>query len=108
VGVLEDLNSTLTVLEHYIPRFFRGATRVYNGKSTRGVLHPSHSLKVLSGGKKSSTLRLLFFNTYMFCDITSRPTVIKENNKRKKKSFEPDDCKGRDTIFNIIPKRVLS
>ncbi|RZF31870.1 hypothetical protein LSTR_LSTR012272, partial [Laodelphax striatellus] len=29
VGVLEDLNSTLTVLEHYIPRFFKGARQVY-------------------------------------------------------------------------------
>lgn len=32
VGVLEDLNTTLTVLEHYVPRFFRGATDVYYGK----------------------------------------------------------------------------
>lgn len=31
VGVLEDLNSTLTVLEHYIPRFFQGATHVFRG-----------------------------------------------------------------------------
>jgi len=31
VGVLEDLNSTLTVLENYIPLFFRGATQVYWG-----------------------------------------------------------------------------
>lgn len=33
VGVLEDVNSTLTVLENYIPRFFRGATDVYYGNS---------------------------------------------------------------------------
>lgn len=32
VGVLEDMNTTLTVLENYIPRFFRGATDVYHGK----------------------------------------------------------------------------
>jgi len=32
VGVLEDMNTTLTVLENYIPRFFRGATDVYYGK----------------------------------------------------------------------------
>lgn len=31
VGVLEDVNATLTVLENYIPRFFRGATDVYYG-----------------------------------------------------------------------------
>jgi len=32
VGVLEDLNSTLTVLEHYVPRFFQGAAHVFRGK----------------------------------------------------------------------------
>lgn len=31
VGVLEDFNVTLTVFEHYIPRFFKGATKVYYG-----------------------------------------------------------------------------
>merc|ERR1719483_1625532 len=29
VGVLEELNKTLTVLEHYVPRFFKGAMDVY-------------------------------------------------------------------------------
>ncbi|GLG99529.1 Heparan sulfate 2-O-sulfotransferase pipe [Gryllus bimaculatus] len=29
VGVLEDLNTTLTVFEHYVPRFFQGASEVY-------------------------------------------------------------------------------
>lgn len=32
VGVLEDFNVTLTVFEHYIPKFFRGASNVYYGK----------------------------------------------------------------------------
>lgn len=32
VGVLEDLNTTMTVLENYIPRFFQGASDVYYGK----------------------------------------------------------------------------
>lgn len=31
IGVLEDLNTTLTVFEKYIPGFFRGATEVYYG-----------------------------------------------------------------------------
>ena len=42
VGVLEDLNKTLTVLEHYIPRFFKGAKDVYYSKcviSTRNIFH---------------------------------------------------------------------
>ena len=28
-GLLEDLNQTLTVLEHYVPRFFKGALDTY-------------------------------------------------------------------------------
>lgn len=31
VGVLEDMNSTLTVLEKFVPRFFKGASNVYWG-----------------------------------------------------------------------------
>ncbi|XP_028134157.1 heparan sulfate 2-O-sulfotransferase pipe [Diabrotica virgifera virgifera] len=38
VGVLEDLNTTLTVLEHYVPRFFKGATDVYYNEISR--YHP--------------------------------------------------------------------
>lgn len=44
VGILEDLNSTLTVLEHYVPRFFRGASNVYWGK----LSHPSSALRSAS------------------------------------------------------------
>ncbi|XP_053954283.1 heparan sulfate 2-O-sulfotransferase pipe-like [Anastrepha ludens] len=32
VGSWEDLNVTLKVLEHYIPKFFRGVTQLYFGK----------------------------------------------------------------------------
>ena len=32
VGVLEELNKTLTVLEHYVPRFFKGALDTYWSK----------------------------------------------------------------------------
>ena len=32
VGVLEEMNKTLTVLEHYIPRFFAGASDIYQGR----------------------------------------------------------------------------
>lgn len=31
VGILEDANTTLTVLQHYIPRFFDGAMDIYWG-----------------------------------------------------------------------------
>ena len=32
VGILEELNITLTVLEHYIPKFFKGAKDLYWSK----------------------------------------------------------------------------
>ena len=32
VGVIEQLNKTLTVLEHYVPRFFKGALESYWGE----------------------------------------------------------------------------
>jgi len=32
VGILEEINMTLTVLEHYIPRFFKGAKKLYWGE----------------------------------------------------------------------------
>ena len=34
VGLLEDLNKTLTVLEHYVPRFFKGALDTYYSELT--------------------------------------------------------------------------
>ena len=38
VGVLEELNKTLTVLEHYVPRFFKGAKDVYYSKNKKWEL----------------------------------------------------------------------
>lgn len=32
IGVLEDLNTTLSVFESYIPGFFRGAAEIYYGE----------------------------------------------------------------------------
>ncbi|XP_064105763.1 heparan sulfate 2-O-sulfotransferase pipe-like [Macrobrachium nipponense] len=39
VGVLEDINATLTVLEHKLPRFFRGVTDLYYND----LLAPHHN-----------------------------------------------------------------
>lgn len=33
VGILEDWDKTLAVLEHYIPRYFKGVTKIYDGKT---------------------------------------------------------------------------
>ena len=34
VGVLEDMNSTLTAFERYVPKFFQGALKLYWGKKS--------------------------------------------------------------------------
>lgn len=39
VGVLEDVNVTLTVLENYIPQFFEGATELYWGKCQKIIYY---------------------------------------------------------------------
>ena len=44
VGVLEELNKTLTVLEHYIPRYFKGAKDVYWSKSQNSKLEKHQKL----------------------------------------------------------------
>lgn len=31
VGILEDLNTTFAVMEHYVPRFFKGIENIYHG-----------------------------------------------------------------------------
>lgn len=45
VGVLEDLNTTLSVFEKYIPRFFNGATEVYYGKYKKNLLIEKNDAK---------------------------------------------------------------
>ena len=57
VGVLEDMHRTLNVLEHYVPRFFSGASRLYfkqgkqptqGGKSVHELFdfEPNHILEI--------------------------------------------------------------
>nr|XP_014280499.1 heparan sulfate 2-O-sulfotransferase pipe [Halyomorpha halys] len=70
VGVLEDLNSTLTVLEHYIPRFFRGASKIYNEelerfrKINRNNFKPPVSEEVKDIVRRNFTREVEF---YHFC-----------------------------------------
>lgn len=39
VGVLEDLNTTLSVFEKYIPRFFEGVREIYDSKYCPSPCH---------------------------------------------------------------------
>jgi hypothetical protein len=39
VGILEEMDLTLQVLENYVPRFFSGATKVYYGPSDATNIH---------------------------------------------------------------------
>lgn len=70
VGVLEEMNKTLTVLEHYVPRFFKGANDVYYNqiqkfsKINRNIYKPpvSEETKVLV--RQNFTKEIEFFE---FC-----------------------------------------
>jgi len=70
VGVLEELNKTLTVLEHYVPRFFKGALDVYwnevhiFSKINRNIYKPSVDEGVKDIVRKNFTRELEFFD---FC-----------------------------------------
>merc|ERR1712106_420328 len=70
VGVLEELNKTLTVLEHYVPRFFKGAKDVYwneiqkFSKINRNIYKPTTAEATKDIVRKNFTRELEFFD---FC-----------------------------------------
>jgi len=70
VGVLEELNKTLTVMEHYIPRFFKGALDTYwneihiFSKINRNIYKPPVAEEVKDIVRKNFTRELEFFD---FC-----------------------------------------
>jgi len=70
VGVLEELNKTLTVLEHYIPRYFKGAKDVYwndvnvLSKINRNIYKPPVAEETKNIVRKNFTRELEFFE---FC-----------------------------------------
>lgn len=70
VGVLEDMNTTLAVLENYIPRFFQGATNVYYDqvnsftRINRNFFKPPVSEEVKNLVRNNFTREVEF---YQFC-----------------------------------------
>jgi len=70
VGVLEDLNKTLTVLEHYVPRFFKGALNTYwnevhmFSKINRNIYKPPVSEATKELVRRNFTHEIEFFE---FC-----------------------------------------
>lgn len=70
VGVLEDMNKTLSVLDGYVPRFFKGVKDVYWNevqqftKINRNIYKPKVEEKVKDIVRKNFTRELEF---YEFC-----------------------------------------
>lgn len=70
VGVLEELNTTLTVLENYVPRFFKGASKIYWDEISRyypinkNNFKPTVSEEVKNIVRKNFTKEIEF---YEFC-----------------------------------------
>merc|ERR1712001_587479 len=70
VGILEELNKTLTVLEHYVPRFFKGALNTYwnevhmFSKINRNIYKPPVAESTKELVRKNFTREIEFFE---FC-----------------------------------------
>jgi len=87
VGVLEELNKTLTVMEHYIPRFFKGAKDVYwneinvFSKINRNIYKPPVAEETKNIVRKNFTRELEFFDfckqrlhkQYLALNLDNRP-----------------------------------
>ena len=69
VGVLEELNKTLTVLEHYVPRFFKGAKDVYYSE----YINIQHSL-LITIKCTIRNLQILTIVSQMRCKCSPRST----------------------------------
>lgn len=69
VGVLEEMNKTLAVLENYIPRFFEGATEIYHEEAKLAKMN-SNSYKPPVAEYVKDIVRKNFTNEmefYNFC-----------------------------------------
>jgi len=70
VGILSELNKTLTVLEHYVPRFFKGALETYwkeqhmFSKINRNIYKPPVAESTKELVRKNFTREIEFFE---FC-----------------------------------------
>jgi len=86
VGVLEELNKTLTVLEHYVPRFFKGAKDVYwnevqkFSKINRNIYKPTTLESTKELVRKNFTREIEFFQ---FCKQRLHQQFLALNLKKK-------------------------
>ena len=92
VGVLEDLNKTLTVLEHYIPRFFKGAKDVYYSKCVTLAENISNTFSVFSSDQiqKFSKINRNIYKPPVREDVKE---IVRQNFTRELEFF--DFCKQR-------------
>ncbi|KAF0296222.1 Heparan sulfate 2-O-sulfotransferase pipe [Amphibalanus amphitrite] len=77
VGVLEEMNKTLTVLEHYIPRFFAGASDIYQEEKrlsnvNKNSYKPPVAEYVKDIVRKNFTHEIEF---YEFCKAAAAPAI---------------------------------
>ena len=74
VGVLEEMNKTLTVLEHYVPRYFKGAKDIYWSKFHTKV------------NKNRSAFQHFLLQTRSMCSPELTETFISRQFWRKPKT----------------------
>ena len=90
VGVLEEMNKTLTVLEHYVPRFFKGARDVYYSKFQKSHKLLDNFYWILDEVQKYSKI-----NRNIYKPPVSEETkkIVRQNFTREIEFFE--FCKQR-------------
>ena len=90
VGVLEELNKTLTVLEHYVPRFFKGAKDVYWSKN---ILFCFQSFYVPYVSDEVQIFSKINRNIYKPTTAEATKDIVRKNFTRELEFF--DFCKQR-------------
>ncbi len=86
VGVLEELNKTLTVLEHYVPRFFKGALNTYWSKYN----FPPLSLQLMNNSFSDEIKVYSKINRNIYKPPVAETTkdIVRQNFTREIEFFE--------------------
>ena len=90
VGVLEELNKTLTVLEHYVPRFFKGAKDVYWSKWDKIIVNNIFMIQISDEVQIFSKINR---NIYKPSVAEATKDIVRKNFTRELEFF--DFCKQR-------------
>ncbi|XP_061388103.1 heparan sulfate 2-O-sulfotransferase pipe-like [Musca vetustissima] len=105
VGTWEDTNVTLTVLENYIPRYFKGASKMYymdlaNDHKNSNPMKPHISEEIKNMVRRNFTREIEF---YQFC----RQRLHKQYFALKQKELRDIEEKENEKKLTFLNKALL-